>query len=120
MLLNRVKGDIQLQQFERKAGGRNIDIEHLRDDRRPAVDEVDPTIHDQQRLARLRRPRLFEEYKVSAIVEFPRDAVSWEDCGVREGRSRAVLPNPVAFTTIEPGGSLVKWRSAAAGSGVTA
>ena len=62
MLLNRVKGD-PTQQFERRAGGRNIDVEHLCDDRRPAVDEVDPTIHDAQRLARLRRLRLFEEYE---------------------------------------------------------
>jgi hypothetical protein len=42
-------------------------------------------------LARLPRLRLFEEYEVSAIVELPRNDVSWEDCGARGGRSRAVL-----------------------------
>ena len=57
-----VKGN-PTQQFERRADGRNIDIEHLCDNRRPAADEVDPTIHDGQRLARLRRLRLFEEYE---------------------------------------------------------
>src|SRR5271170_5253888 len=82
------------QQFERRAGGRNIDVEHLCDDARPAVDEVDPTILDAQRLARPRRLRLFEEYEVSAIVEFPRYPFAREDCGVREGRSRAIFAKP--------------------------
>jgi hypothetical protein len=84
------------------------------------VDEVDPTIHDAQRLARLHRLRLFEEYEVSAIIEFPRDALRGKIAASVRGDPGRSLPSPVAFTTIEPRGSLVKRRSAVAGWGVTA
>ena len=72
----------------------NFDVEHLRDDAGPAVYEIEPTVHDAQGCARLCRRRLLEEHEFSSIVEFPRDAVAWEDSGVGDGRAGAILAKP--------------------------
>ena len=63
---------------------RQLELEHVGDDLRPAVDEVAPAVDDLQAARRLLRPCLVQELQRAAVVELPRPRALGEHHGIRE------------------------------------
>ena len=58
-------------------------MENLRNDMRPAVNEVDPPVLDPQTFLLL-RASLVEEDQITPVVEIPRDAFRGKLCPIRD------------------------------------
>ena len=75
----------------RKHSGVDLDMQHLGNDLRPAVNKVIPSVGDSEVAGSLLALGLAHEVKFAAIVQFPYDTVSRKDGVVRQRRAGRVL-----------------------------
>ena len=73
----------------------DIDMQHLRDNLRPAVQEIDPAVFNVELAGGLLRARMLEEDEVATIVELPHQST------FRKER-RSIVNSRSPFLTISP------------------